>query len=94
MITWNWNVLVNQSLDGQDRTVDRVSVIGPSSAIQFFRVFGRNQDRNARPIAFVPPNKRRLFVEVPVEEVGFVDLSFDLDEDDRSQVFGDIGNDF
>ena len=95
LLTRNGDSLALQRLNGEDRSVGRVSIVGPASAVEFFGVLGRGvQHRGVGTQALVPSHKRRLFVEVTVKEVSLVDVAFDLDEDDRSEILLEVGDDF
>ena len=95
IVTWDGNALALECLYCQDRPIRRVSIIGPTSAIELFRVFrGRVKHGGIGTQSLIPPNKGRLFVEVSVKEICLIDIPFDLNKDDWSQILLDVGDDF
>lgn len=86
--------LLLQCFDGDNGSVTRVTVIGSSSSIEFFRFgFVGIQNRFVGAQTLAPSKEGRLFIIVSVEEIGLINLSLNLNEDERSEIVFSISND-
>ena len=79
--SWNWDSLDLKCFNGQHCAVSWVSVIGSSSSVKFTV----SDDRNAWTKPFVPSCEWRLFIKMSVEKDGFIEISFNFSEDDRTE---------
>lgn len=86
--------LILQCFDGKDGSVTGITVIGSSSSIEFFRVsFVGIKNRFVSAESFAPSKEGRLFIIVSVEEIGLINLSLNLNEDERGEIVFSVSND-
>ena len=95
LITRSVDSLFLKGFDCQHRAISGISIVSSTSSIQFLwiLIWGR-EDRDVGSQTFVPTIKRRLFVIVAIEQECLINRSWDLDEDQRSQVFLSVRDDF
>ena len=91
MFTRNRYSLVDKSFYAQNRSVGRIAVVCTASSIQFLWVFGRRVEHWLVGLqSWSPSREGRLLVEVSIEKVSLIEISFDLNINDRSQIFFSI----